>query len=170
MFVSENSQQLVGKIDPINTKQVVSHLGNEIWTQVVLQLGRHFRKHSLSSPRRGNESLAFVGKLDSVNLENGIRAQIMLQLGKRLRKQSLSSPRRGNETLVFVGKLDSVNLENGIRAQIMLQLGKRLRKQSLSSPRRGNESLAQGIALGNKAQANNVLKGQKHYRYVTITL
>lgn len=86
MFVLENSQQFVGKIAPVDTKQVVSHLGNEI------------------------------------------------------------------------------------RAQIMLQLGKRLRKQSLSSPRRGNESLAQGIALGNKAQANNVLKGQKHYRYVTITL
>ena len=128
MFVSENSQQLVGKIDPVNTKQVVSHLGNENRAQVVPQLGKHFRK------------------------------------------QSLSSPRRGNETLAFVGKLDSVNLENGIRAQIMLQLGKRLRKQSLSSPRRGNESLAQGIALGIIAQTNNVLKGQKHYRYVTITL
>jgi len=128
MFVSENSQQLVGKIAPVNTKLVVSHLGNENRAQVVPQLGKHFRKQSLSSPRRGNESLAFVGKLDSVNLENGIRAQIMLQLGKRLRKQSLSSPRRGNE------------------------------------------SLAQGIALGIIAQTNNVLKGQKHYRYVTITL
>ena len=72
MFVSENSQQLVGKIDPVNTKQVVSHLGNENRAQVVPQLGKHFRKQSLSSPRRGNESLAFVGKLDSVNLENGI--------------------------------------------------------------------------------------------------
>ena len=86
MFVSENSQQLVGKIAPVNTKQVVSHLGNEIWVQVVLQLGRQFWK------------------------------------------------------------------------------------QSLSSPRRGNESLAQGIVLGIIAQTNNVLKGQKHYRYVTITL
>ena len=86
MFVSENSQQLVGKIDPVNTKQVVSHLGNENRAQVVPQLGKHFRK------------------------------------------------------------------------------------QSLSSPRRGNETLAQGIALGIIAQTNNVLKGQKHYRYVTITL
>ena len=86
MFVSENSQQLVGKIAPVNTKQVVSHFGNEN------------------------------------------------------------------------------------RAQIMPQLGIRIRKQSLSSPRRGNESLAQGIALGIIAQTNNVLKGQKHYRYVTITL
>ncbi len=99
MFVSENCQQLVGKIDPINTKQVVSHLGNEIWAQIMPQLGKRLRKQSLSSPQRGNETLAFVGKSDSVNLENGIRAQIMLQLGKRLRKQSLSSPRRGNESL-----------------------------------------------------------------------
>ena len=86
MFVSENSQQLVGKIDPVNTKQVVSHMGNENRAQVVPQLGKHFRK------------------------------------------------------------------------------------QSSSSPRRGNESLAQGIALGIIAQTNNALKGQKHYRYVTITL
>ena len=76
-----------------------------------------------------------------------------------------------------VGKIDAVKTkhsisqsENEIRAQVVPQLGKYIRKQSLSSPRRGNESLAQGIAPGIIAQTNNVLKGQKHYRYVTITL
>ena len=58
MFVLENSQQPVGKIDAVKTKHSISQSENEIRAQVVPQLGKLFRKQSLSSPQRGNETLA----------------------------------------------------------------------------------------------------------------
>ena len=92
-------QQVVGKIDAVKTKQVVSQLGNEKWTQIVPELGKLFRKQSLFSPRRGNEPPALSIALGTYSTTHSPqRGNEPPALGNAPRTYGTPhSPQRGNE-------------------------------------------------------------------------